>query len=612
MGTKKISELPASTSLSNDSLFPVVTSGETKKATYELLKESLREDLIDDVDTFFVNGADYGEVGRWWDNNPNGEDRLYRFVTLTGNGRTIKFADNDDQITGVTTDRAGFVGNARDYTESDVTRNIVGIVGIVPVRTNDNSITANDRVMSDAHGYAIKSTNNLGYRVLSVLERGLLEIVVSPNTDLIQRIKTDISNLQMNDVIVDTVSVAGLTYTTGAADDLYIAQFMGLLKDFYNNRKKADGSNVFVYGHNTPVDGAETNEIDCSAFVWYALSGLSFADAYPHLASKDTSDWADDSGNDNVSSDTANDTDSNGTTPLTLSAGDYPWVIDFNDYKRKKVNNEYPIRTASQMCELFEDSGWSVEFADDFSNLKRGDIIFYAKKNDDGMWKQPNRYKHVSHVAVVSSTYENDGTYGIDAKYPFKHTLFEVSTYGTVVLNTTLEKRTPEYVVAVCRPDFGAMNELSKVGGAYNINGSYDVSKCFESGTYYLTSNNKVGLPAGIESGLGYSLTVDCTYNKWGKIYSVIQTLYNTKGTGVYARKQYCYPSYVPSSSKWTEWESLTGGATGTGGGLTETEVNALIDAKVTAHVTDDHINSLIDAKLTPLEALADSILEVM
>lgn len=218
MGTKKISELPASTSLSDDSLFPVVTSGETKKATYELLKESLREDLVDDVDTFFVNGADYGEVGRWWDNNPNGEDRLYRFVTLTGNGRTIKFADSDDQITGVTTDRAGFVGNARDYTESDVTRNIVGIVGVVPVRTNDNTIVANDRVMSDAHGYAIKSTNNLGYRVLSVLERGLLEVVVSPNTDLIQRIKTDLTGVKVATANINGEPVTKIT--TGSSTRL--------------------------------------------------------------------------------------------------------------------------------------------------------------------------------------------------------------------------------------------------------------------------------------------------------------------------------------------------------------------------------------------------------
>lgn len=145
-------------------------------------------------DTYYSNGADYGEVGIWNDENPNKENRLYRFVALAGDGRHIAIADSNDQIAGVTTDRAGFVGNANDYDRNDTSKNIVGIIGVVPVKTNDLTIKANDRVMSDDDGYAIKSSNNLGYRVIQVLEDGLLEIVVSVNTDMIQRIKTDMES----------------------------------------------------------------------------------------------------------------------------------------------------------------------------------------------------------------------------------------------------------------------------------------------------------------------------------------------------------------------------------------------------------------------------------
>lgn len=38
--------------------------------------------------------------------------------------------------------------------------------------------------------------------------------------------------------------------------------------------------------------------------------------------------------------------------------------------------------------------------SDNFSPIKKGDLIFYAKKDSSGNWKQPNRYMKVSHVAV--------------------------------------------------------------------------------------------------------------------------------------------------------------------------------------------------------------------
>lgn len=145
-------------------------------------------ELIGDVsfDTVYANGVDYGEVALWEDGNPNNEDRLHRFVTLAGEGRKINIADSKSQIVGVTTTDSAFVGNAK-LIDNGV---IVGIIGVVNIKTNDSSIEVDDRVMSDDNGYAIKSTNNLGYRVLKVMDN-MLEIVVSPNTDMIQRIKTE-------------------------------------------------------------------------------------------------------------------------------------------------------------------------------------------------------------------------------------------------------------------------------------------------------------------------------------------------------------------------------------------------------------------------------------
>lgn len=175
-------------------------------------------------DTYYANGADYAEVAEWEDKNPNKEDRLYRFVTVKANGRKIAIADSNDQIAGVTTTKAAFVGNAADYKQDDPTKNIVGILGVVPVKTNDPTIKANDRVMSDDDGYAIKSSNNLGYRVLEVLSDNLVEIAVSVNTDMIQRIKTDMDKKQdkltagANITIEDNVISATGGGTGGTSD----------------------------------------------------------------------------------------------------------------------------------------------------------------------------------------------------------------------------------------------------------------------------------------------------------------------------------------------------------------------------------------------------------
>lgn len=143
-----------------------------------------------------ASDRNYAEVYLWADGNPSQDDRLSRFVTLGADG--ISIASSDSASIGVSVQKAdvGFIGGYADGDENNSSKAIVSIIGVAHVKTNDNSIVANDLVMSDDNGYAIKSTNNLGYRVLKVVSNGLLEIVVSPNTDMIQRIKTDLGGLK--------------------------------------------------------------------------------------------------------------------------------------------------------------------------------------------------------------------------------------------------------------------------------------------------------------------------------------------------------------------------------------------------------------------------------
>ena len=57
--------------------------------------------------------------------------------------------------------------------------------------------------------------------------------------------------------------------------------------------------------------------------------------------------------------------------------------------------------TAAGIAKSLYLAGRAVDPAD----MKQGDLIFYARKNDNGSWKQPGRFMHISHVSI----YMGDG-----------------------------------------------------------------------------------------------------------------------------------------------------------------------------------------------------------
>ena len=60
--------------------------------------------------SFSPTGADYAEWFEWADGNPDGEDRVGRFVTLEGS--KILLADADDDVLGIVSGTAGLVGDS--------------------------------------------------------------------------------------------------------------------------------------------------------------------------------------------------------------------------------------------------------------------------------------------------------------------------------------------------------------------------------------------------------------------------------------------------------------------------------------------------------------------
>lgn len=65
------------------------------------------------LSAFNSTGADYAEYFEWDDGNPNNEDRIGHFVSLTTNGK-IKIADIGEEIIGVISGNCSMIGDAHD------------------------------------------------------------------------------------------------------------------------------------------------------------------------------------------------------------------------------------------------------------------------------------------------------------------------------------------------------------------------------------------------------------------------------------------------------------------------------------------------------------------
>ena len=156
--------------------------------------------------TIVSQNADFAEVAEWADGNPDNEDRTGYFVcaNVPLNGIVMKKATSIDDVKGVSILAPAFAGN---YTKDKLDANgnllpkysYVAIIGFVPVIDNgactvDGKLC--ERCMPDDNGCAIPSSNSMGYQVVNRIDANRVLIIIEPNGDMVQRIKTKINKLQ--------------------------------------------------------------------------------------------------------------------------------------------------------------------------------------------------------------------------------------------------------------------------------------------------------------------------------------------------------------------------------------------------------------------------------
>lgn len=369
-----------------------------------------------------------------------------------------------------------------------------------------------------------------------------------------------------------------------------VSEIVGVARSYHKARYQADGvTPTFLYDTaNTPLTGKYdpgseefAGAIDCSTYVGLILRGIPFEKSpYAHLlpgaqAGDDDAADADTGADNNNGDDNATDTDASGAgakfdpASLVANVADFSWAINPFEWKLPQVigGAPKPIRTASQLAQWMYERGMSVPLDETFSNLMPGDIVYWAKKKSNGDWVQPNRYKHISHVAICCGRYDapkDDPNWdNWPAKYPYRHTTLEVTTISPYVLNRTLEVRSPGSVVMICRPDLCSSGDYK--GNLSSNFGVTDISGWYRPGLYYLTSDVVGGLPDGVESGKYCTLRVEVSRTRQGSVRTITHTLINAKtNVATYINTQYCY-NRLPGKDNWTGWRS-EGSGSGSGG----------------------------------------------
>lgn len=199
-------------------------------------------------------------------------------------------------------------------------------------------------------------------------------------------------------------------------------------------------SQGFTYrSANTPLSGSCTADQDVADSLWVAVTRSGKTRHYKAIDCSTFSGMM--------------------TKGLEYANGPYADKTNFTNFRKDKLQKSSKswafnmvkadgtwAREAAAQCEYFDRVGLGIVYYrnvdtgktygskgstdDNFSPIKKGDLIFYSKKDSSGNWKQPNRYMKVSHVAVC---------YGDNSSG--KKSVIE-STNGTMTKNHTFDDGT--------------------------------------------------------------------------------------------------------------------------------------------------------------------------
>ena len=152
----------------------------------------------------------------------------------------------------------------------------------------------------------------------------------------------------------------------------------------------------------------------------------------------------------------------------TYENGPYANETKFNAFRTDRNQTNPSVswaftvpREAANIGKYCYNNNWIVPLStignpsNNYAGLKKGDIIFWAKKKSDGSYKEPDRFMKISHVAIV---YGNSDTFNgrlsvveCTTVTPRNHTWQDGTTLNCGVRIKDLVNSKPDEVVLVAR-----------------------------------------------------------------------------------------------------------------------------------------------------------------
>lgn len=256
----------------------------------------------------------------------------------------------------------------------------------------------------------------------------------------------------------NTTYVKVTTGTATVSPELYDgAKVAGFAESYYNARNNYTSAkswdNGFTYGDSTPCNTSASGIMGATNSIWEKSSQGNY--------------WK--------------MIDESTLILLCLMGYDYdasPYasLVQYNNYRTNILakNSSYtgaivPLigsslaRTCAEIAQYFYNKGQTFEVKSDYSNLQKGDLLFYARKTSSGAYVYPTRWKYISTGAICIGQDSSGNAQIITAMSNpgEKHT----DGWYTGLKKDLVKNQQPSTIVLAVRPSTKVTSSGSSSGG---------------------------------------------------------------------------------------------------------------------------------------------------
>lgn len=256
-----------------------------------------------------------------------------------------------------------------------------------------NGSTTVQKVEVLAENLNVRSGAGTSYSSIGIVQKGFTaDILETDSTTGWYKISY---NGEYGWITNNTTYVKVTTGTATVSPELYDgAKVAGFAETYYNARNNYTSAkswdNGFTYGDSTPCNTSASGTMGATNSIWEK----STSGNYWKMIDESTLMLL---------------------CLMGYSYTDSPYssLVNFNNYRNNimaknsaytgaivPTNGSNLARTCAEIAQYFYNKGQTFEVKSDYSNLQKGDLLFYARKTSSGAYVYPTRWKYISTGAI--------------------------------------------------------------------------------------------------------------------------------------------------------------------------------------------------------------------